>query len=341
MKKTYIRRKSASFRKTNSAKSGFISPKPAPHDQHQGELAAAPASEASVSHVVQTAGFALPETDKAFFGKRLGHNFSDVRIHTGPEADASTNNLHAKAYSVGNHIVFKDGQYNPATQAGKALLAHELTHVVQQQHGVQAIQRAPEGKEITAPLPKVAVVEEKTGNASFTAANTSFVVEPDEVVEKPVTWRNQTIAPEANGAITSFAISYSNSYEMTGDKYTKVTTTYTVYIKTFYNKGVDKSATSKYGRGTTEDDKKAGNTSLRFHESMHGQDIQDYVAKNPLPKVDLALPATKAAYDEAIKAHATAVAEYSAALQAYTEQTTDEVGTPKTPPAEPDAQTNE
>jgi hypothetical protein len=283
----------------------------------------------------------LPTNTERFFSARFGYDFSKVRIHTGSEADASARSLNAKAYTVGNHIAFKDGQYNPASQAGKALLAHELTHVVQQQHGVQAIQRAVEGKEITAPLPKNAVVDEKTGNASFTAANTSFVVEPDQVVEKPVTWRNQTIAPEANGAITSFAISYSNSYEMTGDKYSKVTTTYTVYIKTFYNKGVDKSATSKYGRGTTEDDKKAGNTSLKFHESMHGQDIQDYVAKHPLPTVDLALPATKAAYDEAIKAHATAVAEYSAALQAYTEQTTDEVGTPKTPPAKAEAETDE
>jgi|GEM_PF-4978779 hypothetical protein len=341
MKKAYIRRKNASSKKANNAKSGFMFPKPAQHEQHQSELTHRPANEASVSHTLQSSGFALPESDKAFFGKRLGHNFSEARIHTGPEADASAKSLNAKAYTVGNHIVFKEGLYDPATQAGKALLAHELTHVMQQQHGVQAIQRTEESKEITAPVPKDAVIDKKTGNAGFTAANISFVVEPDEVVEKPVTWRSQTIAPEANGAITSFAISFSHSYEMEGGKYTKVSTTYTVYIKTFYNKGVDKSATSKYGRGTTEDDKKAGNTSLKFHESMHGQDIQDYISNNPLPTVDLALPANKEAYDAAIKAHATAVAAYSAALQAYTELTTDEVGTPKTPPAKAEEETDE
>ena len=64
---------------------------------------------------------------------RFGHDFSTVRIHTGREADDSTRALAAAAYTVGNHIVFGAGRYEPASVEGRRLLAHEMTHVVQQQ----------------------------------------------------------------------------------------------------------------------------------------------------------------------------------------------------------------
>ncbi len=63
---------------------------------------------------------------------RLGHDFSQVRIHTGPLAEASAKTVHANAYTVGLHVVFGSSQYRPGTPAGDRLLAHELTHVVQQ-----------------------------------------------------------------------------------------------------------------------------------------------------------------------------------------------------------------
>lgn len=60
------------------------------------------------------------------------HDFSRVRIHTGPVANSSARALQARAYTVGEDILFADGEYSPNTSAGRALLAHELTHVLQQ-----------------------------------------------------------------------------------------------------------------------------------------------------------------------------------------------------------------
>ncbi len=77
-------------------------------------------------------GSTLPKDAQHFFGERMGHDFSHVRIHTGTEAEQSAKEVNAKAYCVENNIVFNKGQYNPASADGKKLLAHELTHVVQQ-----------------------------------------------------------------------------------------------------------------------------------------------------------------------------------------------------------------
>jgi Domain of unknown function (DUF4157) len=66
---------------------------------------------------------------------RFGEDFSRVRVHTGPDAAASAREAQAKAYTVGTEILFGDRRYDPATRRGKWLLAHELTHVVQQKRG--------------------------------------------------------------------------------------------------------------------------------------------------------------------------------------------------------------
>jgi hypothetical protein len=65
---------------------------------------------------------------------RLGHDLGGVRVHHGPSAAASAAAVRALAYTVGRDIVFGAGQYRPGTEEGRALLAHELVHVVQQRH---------------------------------------------------------------------------------------------------------------------------------------------------------------------------------------------------------------
>ncbi len=77
-------------------------------------------------------GKPLPVDTNAFFSSRFGYNFSDVKVHTGKEAAGSAKTLNAKAYTIGNDIVFNEGQLNTDTTEGKKLMAHELTHVVQQ-----------------------------------------------------------------------------------------------------------------------------------------------------------------------------------------------------------------
>ncbi|MCY7418899.1 MAG: DUF4157 domain-containing protein [Chloroflexi bacterium] len=68
-------------------------------------------------------------------GERMGQDFSDVRIHSGGAASESAQAVNAQAYTVGNDVVFRAGQYDPSSPAGQRTLAHELTHVVQQREG--------------------------------------------------------------------------------------------------------------------------------------------------------------------------------------------------------------
>lgn len=64
-------------------------------------------------------------------------DFSQVKIHTNPEADMLSKELHAKAFTSGKHIFFSETAYEPGSQSGRQLLAHELTHVLQQEPGKQ------------------------------------------------------------------------------------------------------------------------------------------------------------------------------------------------------------
>jgi hypothetical protein len=66
----------------------------------------------------------------------MGHDFSGVHIHNSPEADDLNKQLGAKAFTTGNDIFFRQGQYDPHSSAGQELIAHEATHVVQQSQGV-------------------------------------------------------------------------------------------------------------------------------------------------------------------------------------------------------------
>ena len=77
-------------------------------------------------------GQPLPTSVRAFFEPRFERDFSQVRVHADTPAAESAQAVQALAYTVGSDIVFGAGQYAPATTAGQRLLAHELTHVVQQ-----------------------------------------------------------------------------------------------------------------------------------------------------------------------------------------------------------------
>ncbi len=77
-------------------------------------------------------GQVLPPSARAFFEPRFGYDFSRVRVHTGAQATETSRSVNARAFTIGRDIVFGAGQYAPDTGSGKLLLAHELTHVVQQ-----------------------------------------------------------------------------------------------------------------------------------------------------------------------------------------------------------------
>lgn len=80
-------------------------------------------------------GQALPESARDFFEPRFGQDFSDVRVHTGGESDKVNREISARAFTNGNDIFLRNNEYNPDSNDGRTLLAHELTHVVQQTGG--------------------------------------------------------------------------------------------------------------------------------------------------------------------------------------------------------------
>jgi hypothetical protein len=89
-------------------------------------------------HSLKGGGQPLSENDRAFFEPRFGRDFSQVRVHTDTRAVESAQALNARAYTVGRDIVFNRGQYTEKTPSFQRLIAHELSHVIQQDEGNMA-----------------------------------------------------------------------------------------------------------------------------------------------------------------------------------------------------------
>jgi hypothetical protein len=97
------------------------------------------AAPAIVHDVLNSPGQPLPRETRALYESRLGFDFSRVRVHADAEAAQSASAVKARAYTVGPHIVFAGRQYQPETDGGKWLLAHELAHVVQQNAAAEIV----------------------------------------------------------------------------------------------------------------------------------------------------------------------------------------------------------
>ncbi|MEK6321048.1 MAG: DUF4157 domain-containing protein [Acidobacteriota bacterium] len=86
-----------------------------------------------VHEVLRSSGQPLDASTRAFMGPRFGHDFSGVRVHADTRAAESAQAVNALAYTMGKNVVFDQGLYDPHSDSGHKLLAHELAHVVQQQ----------------------------------------------------------------------------------------------------------------------------------------------------------------------------------------------------------------
>lgn len=92
----------------------------------------------------QGSGGSMDSSTHTFMSDRFGTDFSDVKIHTDSPSVQMNRELSAKAFTVGKDVYFNEGQYQPGSSSGKNLLAHELTHVVQQGGTEPAIQKSPQ-----------------------------------------------------------------------------------------------------------------------------------------------------------------------------------------------------
>jgi hypothetical protein len=96
-----------------------------------------------VDEVLRDPGQPLDVATRVSLEPHFGEELLRVRLHSDTLAERSAHELNARAYTVGNHIVFGPGQYVPGTHDGRRLLAHELTHVVQQSNNKLGLQRQP------------------------------------------------------------------------------------------------------------------------------------------------------------------------------------------------------
>lgn len=94
-----------------------------------------------VADALDESGTGLDAAARADMEARFGRDFGDVRVHTGEAAERSADAVAARAYTVGNHVVFGAGQYAPGSAAGRRLIAHELAHVLQQGAHAPALPR--------------------------------------------------------------------------------------------------------------------------------------------------------------------------------------------------------
>jgi hypothetical protein len=104
----------------------------------------------NVQEVLGSPGQPLDQATRAFMEPSFGRDFSSVRVHSGSSDGESAQTIGAAAYTVGHHIVFGPGRFTPESHEGRRLIAHELTHVVQQNRGrAEGLQRKPETYQMT------------------------------------------------------------------------------------------------------------------------------------------------------------------------------------------------
>ncbi|WP_010314575.1 DUF4157 domain-containing protein [Saccharopolyspora spinosa] len=105
----------------------------------------------AVHNVLSSPGHQLPDAVRTDMQARLGADFSGVRVHTGRRAHDAATSVQANAFTSGSHIVFREGHYDTSSNTGRHVLAHELTHVMQQRAGSVSSTNIGAGLRVSAP----------------------------------------------------------------------------------------------------------------------------------------------------------------------------------------------
>jgi hypothetical protein len=162
-----------------------------------GALVSSDEAESPVKDVVRSHGAPLDTVTRSSMEATLGHEFGDVRVHTDARAAASADSVQAQAYTVGDHIVFGAGTYQPDTAQGQRTLAHELTHVVQQRSGPVDGTPAPGGISLSHPSDRF---EQEAERVSASVVPAASAVAPLEVAA-PAVQRDVEIGAGATAAV--------------------------------------------------------------------------------------------------------------------------------------------
>lgn len=189
--------------------------------------AASPTVSPNIGNQIQKSkggGSPLPGTTRSFMESRIGADFSKVRVHNDDNAHKLSAQLNAQAFALGNNVFFNKGKYNPGTRSGQHLLAHELTHVVQQKGRIQPrVQR-----------------QNKPGKVNSTASPNKVQTTVDEATIIKIV--AIAMAEAHSGQETSIASVYLNLYkghQETGLKksaaYTNKSDNYKLYLTVLGN----------------------------------------------------------------------------------------------------------
>jgi hypothetical protein len=159
----------------------LLQTKPVGQGRAGGDVGARPEVPPIVHEVLHSPGQPLEPATRAFMESRFGHDFGQVRVHTEARAGESAKAVNARAYTLGQDIAFGVGQYAPGTRERERLLAHELTHVVQQRSATAR------GK----------LHSNTPGGDSFgvTGAHTDYAVDLSDANTEPIATSSQPSSP--------------------------------------------------------------------------------------------------------------------------------------------------
>lgn len=163
-------------------------------------------------------GSPLDRDTRGFMESRLGADFSDVRVHTDGKATESARSVQAYAYTVGNDVVFQSDKFAPDSDSGQRMLAHELTHVVQQRSGPVAGTPAPGGIQISNPSDSFEQAAESSADhvMSSSAPSTESVAAAPAAVQREATEGEEE--DEAPASAQTYAIQREESEELPEDE---------------------------------------------------------------------------------------------------------------------------
>ena len=167
-------------------------------------------------------GEALPDSIRSSFEPQFGRDFSNVRVHADAEADNLSQQLGAKAFTTGQDIFFRSGDYQPETDSGKQLLGHEMTHVVQQGGG-SVLARKPleaEGEDSSVTMneaeTELAEIKEKAIGSMSLADIRALIVQAARCQELGLAQAAQNVLDEASKFAMAILKRQSNAFEVSG-----------------------------------------------------------------------------------------------------------------------------
>jgi hypothetical protein len=160
---------------------------------------------ASVDHVLCNPGRPLDPALQQDMEQRFGHDFSRVRVHSGATAEQSAREVNANAYTVGHNVVFASGQFAPRSSEGRRLIAHELTHVVQQSsaagnvvgrsnEGLSPISAMTDPAEVEADHVATRVASGQPAGPIHAATSNALHAQPAHGLSKKVDWEPEVEA---------------------------------------------------------------------------------------------------------------------------------------------------